>query len=221
MKRISFSLATILLLTACSTQQTVKYRLDFDIEDKNIQQSLLTTSQEVIERRLAHLGKQMVSKSVEIVDGKPVLHITLPDADTAKALTDELTEPFNLTVMGETGPGEKVDVTIQDRGNYTKSDITEQDFEWVEARKDPNSNKGEVGLKLTDEGKTKIQALFKRMKGKSVGIFVRGNLVSLLKVETDQVPNDLIIHDVPSADIAQIFADDMDTGLHVIFTPVP
>ncbi len=221
MKRISFSLATILLLTACSTQQTVKYRLDFDVTDKDDQQMLLTTSQEVIERRLAHLGKQMVSKTVEIVDGKPVLLITLPDGDTAKQLTEELTAPFDLTVMGETLPGEKADTTIENRGSYTKSGITEDDFEWVEARKDPNSNKGEVGLKLTEAGQVKIRDLFKRMKGKSIGIFVRGKLVSLLNVQTDDVPKDLIIHDVPSADIAQIFADDMDTGLHVTFTPVP
>lgn len=222
MKRISLSLATALLLAACSSQQTVTYRLAFDVTDPKLQQELTQISMEVIERRLGHLGVQMLDRSADASKpDAPLLTIVLPDKESADALTGELTAPFSLTVMAEAAAGEKADITIEGRGGFTDTGINEDDFEWVEARKDPASNKGEVGMALTADGQKKMQALFSRMKGKSIGIFVRNKLVSLLKIETDKVPTTLVIHDVPSPDIARIFADDMDVGLHVTFTPVP
>ncbi|UPA22405.1 hypothetical protein K8942_05145 [Candidatus Peribacteria bacterium] len=221
MKRISLSLATILLLAACSTEQTARYRLTFDVTDVSDQQALTTASMDVIDRRLAHLGVQMTGKDTQVQNNETVLVVRLPNQEAADALTAELVQPFDLSIMSETGPNETVDLTIEGRGNFTKTDITQEDFTWVAARKDPKNGRGEVRLQLTEEGRTKIQALFKKMQGKSIGIFVRGRLVSLLTVQSDEVPNDLIIRDVPNADIATIFADDMNVGLHVTFTPVP
>lgn len=221
MKRISLSLATILLLTACSSERTARYRLTFDVDGVDQQQLLTTASMDVIDRRLAHLGVQGSDKQTLTQNQDTIIAVRLPNQEAADALTAELVEPFDLAIMSETAPGEAVDVTIEERGNFTKTNITHDDFIWVDARKDPKSGKGEVRLQLTEEGRTKIRALFQRMEGKSIGIFVRERLVSLLTVQTGDVPNDLIIQDVPSADIATIFADDMNVGLHVTFTPVP
>ncbi len=221
MKRISLSLATFLFLAACSGQQDVQYRLDFKNADATQLQGLTVASMEVIERRLAHLGVEPVEKNTDVQGDETIISLTLPTKEAADALTAELVEPFDLTVMGETGTNETADVTIEGRGSYTRTDITQDDFTWVDARKDPTNGKGEVRLLLTDSGRTKINALFARLKGKSMGIFVRGRLVSLLKVQTDSIPDNLIIRDVPSVDIASIFADDMNVGLHVTFTPVP
>jgi hypothetical protein len=222
MKRISLSLAAVLLLAACSSQQTVNYKLTFTNVDKSQEPLLTTTSMEVIDRRLGHLGVQKLKSSINSTNiDQPILSVTLPDKQSADALTSELTEPFTLSVMTETTGTEKPDITIDGQGGFKNAGITEKDFEWVDSGKDPASSKGEVRLTLTPDGKTKIQTLFHEMKGKSIGIFVRDKLVSLLTVETDQIPDALIIRDVPSPDIAQIFADDMDVGLHVTFTPVP
>lgn len=221
MKRISLSLATILLLTACSGGQTVVYRLDFKNAGAHQLEGLTAASMEVIERRLAHLEVELLEKKTETRNDQTFLSVTLPSKEAGDALTAELVKPFDLTVMGETEPHETADITIEDRGSFTKTDITQDDFTWVDARKDPTNGMGEVRLILTDDGRTKINALFARLKGKSIGIFVRDRLVSLLKVQTDAVPDNLIIRDVPSVDIAGIFADDMNVGLHVTFTPVP
>ncbi len=221
MKRISISLATVLLLAACSSEQTVTYRLDFDVTDKTVQDTLTKTSMEVVERRLGHLGVQLIKKETTTKDDKTFLSVTLPDAESATALTGELTATFDLKVMREASAGQPFDVTIEGRGSFADTGINQEDFEWVEAHRDEATGKGAVGLTLTADGQKKMQTLFKTMKGKSIGIFVRGKLVSLLKIQTDEAPANLIIRDVPSPDIAQIFADDMDVGLHVTFTPVP
>ena len=220
MKRLTLSLIALLVLAACSSQQTAKYQLHFDLTDKNTQQNLTLASMRVIERRLELMNETMIDKQIDTKNGQVTLGITLADKKAADALTKELIAPFNMRVMRQTASGETVDLAVKGQGNFSLTGITEQDLQWVETHKDADG-KGEVALLFTDEGKKKMLALFKKMVGKDIGIFVRNRLVSKLRVATDTFPDNIVISGIPSFDLAEVFADDMNVGLHVTFTPVP
>ena len=221
LRRLSPIVATALFLAACSLQQTVQYELSFYSTDKNTQEALTLTSLRVIERRLEHLEAPATEKTSEVKDGKTIITVKIPSKDAAAALTAELTEPFKVRIMAQTGSGEISDITVENHGSFRETGITEKDFEWVDARKDPKNDMGEVRLRFTEDGNEKMKNLFRQMKGKNIGLFVRDKLVSVLLVSSDVFPNDIVIGDVPSPELAQVFADDMNVGLYVIFTPVP
>lgn len=221
MRRLSFALAIPLVLAACASQHTARFALSFDITDKSVQQSLTATSMRVIARRVEHLNEKMLASNTETKGSGTTISVTLSTADGVATLIQELTSPFKVRVMAQTGSGETADITVRDRGGFRETGITEKDLQWVDARKNPANDKGEVRLDFTKDGQKKMQALFKQIIGHDIGLFVRDKLVSQLHVQTDSPPESIVIHDVPSADIAQVFADDMDVGLHVTFTSLP
>ena len=220
MKRLHYALATAILLAACSTNHTARYALSFNVQSPADQQALTQMSMRVIERRVEHLGDKVLDKSVETKGSGTVLTVTLEQGKVINDLTKELTRPFDLQIMAQTASGETADITIEGRGSFKKAGITQADLVWVDARKDPTNGKGEVRLDFTPAGKTKMSALFKQSIGHDIGLFVHGRLISQLHVKTDSLPDNLIIRDVPTAELAQVFAEDMDVGLHVIFTPL-
>jgi|CXWL01.1.fsa_nt_gi hypothetical protein len=220
MKRLTLPLVVLMLLTACSSQKTAKFQLQFDVDDANVRQNLTLASIRVIERRLELMGATMIDKQIETKNDQVTLGITLEEKEAVSALTEELITPFHMRVMKQTGSGETADLSVQGQGNFSQTGVTEQDLQWVETHRDADG-KGEVALLFTDEGKSKMLALFKKMVGKNIGIFVRDRLVSKLHVATDKFPDNIVISGIPSFDLAEVFADDMNVGLHVIFTPVP
>lgn len=222
MKRLLLGLsAAVIVLAGCSSQTTVRYNLTFNVSKAEDQLSLTQASMRVVERRLEHLGEQLLDKQIDTKTKQTAIIITVPDKGAADELTKELTEPFKVRIMAQTGTGETADITVDGQGGFKETGITEKDLLWVDARTDPQNGKGEVGLEFTDAGKIKMQALFRQMVGKNIGIFVRDRLVSKLHIATDNIPNTIVIRDIPSADVAMVFADDMNVGLHVTFTPVP
>ena len=66
-----------------------------------------------------------------------------------------------------------------------------------------------------------MKDLFAESEGKNIGIFIRNQLVSKLLVDTDELIDDIIITDIPTVQLANVFADDVNVGLHVTFTPIP
>ncbi len=221
MKRFISVLAVSMLLVSCSGKPVARFALSFDIADTNVQQALTLTSMRVVERRVEHLGEELVDKQINTKGSGTTLTLTLKTSEGIKALISELTAPFSMRVMVQTGSGETADISVEGHGSFRETGITEKDLEWVDARKDPVTGKGEVRMDFTADGKEKMKVLFKQVKGKNIGLFVRDRLVSQLHVETDIFPNTILIRDVPSAELAQVFADDMVVGLHVTFTLLP
>ncbi|HVW66238.1 MAG TPA: lipoprotein [Candidatus Peribacteraceae bacterium] len=226
MKRLVLGLSAAIILAGCSTQTTVRYTLTFNVTDSNVQDSLAFASQRVAERRLEHLNEQIISDTIDTSKKPFTLSITVPDKGAADELTKELTAPFSLQVMAQTGTGETADIMVQGQGSFRKTGITEKDLTGVVSHKDADG-KGEVALLLTPDGQAKMQDLFKQTVGRNIGIFVREGgskdyqLVSKLHVQTTVAPDNIVISNIPSSDLADVFADDMNVGLHVTFTPVP
>lgn len=217
----AFWLGSLFLLTACMGSKTASFSLTFDaLVPADLHQELAQQSLRVIERRMERIGEELTDKSFTTSDTGINITISMTDGEAIEILTQELAEPFKMRVMSETTP-EDAQITVEGHGGFKETGITEEDIYWVQSRVDDATGKGEVRLLFTDQGRAKMADLFAVMKGKSIGIFVRDRLVSKLSVQTDTLEEDILIRDIPDAELAQIFAEDINVGAHVIFTPIP
>lgn len=194
-----------------------------DITDTQDTAQLTQQTRDVMQRRLESMGEENVKTDTESMgSGFAIISISTKNATTLDSLTDAMKQPFDFAILSQAQDGEKADVTVEKYGAFVKTGITGADLSWVEADQEPGKDLGRVHLVFTIDGRNKIAALFKKMKGQNIGIFVRGQLVSLLQVETDELKDDIVIQDIPSIDLARAFADDVNVGIHVTsITPLP
>lgn len=221
MKRPLFSLVSVLLLAACATSNSVSYNLEMDVTDAEKRQQLGEQSLRVIERRLSRMGEIPSAQDVTVNEDGAVISITVETQEAIDQLTKELQEPFTFKVMAQTEEGEEGEITVDGHGSFISTPVTGDDLEWVEGRKEPGKATGEVRLVFTEEGRSEMANLFADKQGSYIGIFVRDQLISKLLVDTGELKDDIVIRDIPSPELAQIFAEDVNVGLHVTFTPVP
>lgn len=221
MKRPLFSLASALLLVACAMSNSASYTLDMDVTDAEKRQELGDQSLRVIERRLARMGEIPSAGDVSVTDEQATLSFTVETQEAIDQLAVELQRPFSFKVMAQTKEGEEGEIAVEGHGSFVSTPVTGDDLEWVEGYKEPGRSTGEVRLTFTEQGRTEMAGLFAGMKGNYIGIFVRDQLISKLLVDTDELKDDIVIRDIPSAELAQTFAEDVNVGLHVTFTPVP
>lgn len=220
MRRLPLLFTTLFILAACGTTKTA-YVLSFDVQDAEQQSALTLASLRVIERRLARMGDQLIEQNLQTHDEEIAIALKIRDKEASATLTAELAKPFSLDIM-EQSPEDTADTVVEGHGGFRKTDVTQEHLEWVEAREyGPEKKQGMVVLYFSPEGRTLMQKIFKKNKGKAIGIFVRNQLASKLTVDTDQVKDDIVIQGIPSYTVASIFADDINVGLHVTFTPKP
>lgn len=222
MKRFLALSVAMLALTACSDAATVRYHLQMNTTEQTEVVQLTQETFNVMQRRLEHMEEAILDmKSKNEGSGSVIMTLSTKNKEALDALTDQMVVPFTLEIMAQSEEGQTPDVTVEGHGGFVKTGMTAKDLLWVEADQEPGKDLGRVHLVFTEEGRTKIAALFKRMKGKNIGIFVRGQLVSKLLVEDDVLRDDIVIQDIPSVDLAQIFAEDVNVGIHVTVTPLP
>ncbi len=209
-----------LSLAACgSSTTTVAYTLAFNLPDPASQQDLGLAAMRVIERRLDHMGEALIDKEVRNTNGEMALLITVSDPAVATLLTDELQTPLNFQIMEEV-PVEEADIVITGQGGFKATGVDSASLYAAIAQED-DDGKGVITLQFSPEGREKLSAVFRKNKGKNIGLFIRGKLTSKLLVETNTLKDDIVIRDLPSPEIARIFADDLNVGLHITFTPAP
>ena len=211
-------LVAAILLSGCSKKIT--YTLSFNIENGDQRSMLALASMRVIERRLSRMGNQLLEQDVNTKNGITKITVSIRDRAAAQTLTEELVTPFSLRIMQSKGK-EPPDTTVEGHGNFWNTDINEKHLEWVEARPEgtDNEKKGTVILYFTPEGRELMKKVFRDNKGKAIGIFIREQLVSKLTVESEKIRDQIVIQNIPSVEIAKIFADDVNVGLHVTFSP--
>lgn len=214
------ALVFLFLLSACGNGEVnVTYELQFDTLQPGEQAKLTMTSLKVAERRMKGIGEHLLEKDFFTEDGMTYLSLTLPTQDIANLLTTQLTAPFNLQIMREV-PTKEADEVVEGHGGFAKTGLNEEHLLNVEAGEDStNPGKGRVQLFFTEEGRDLMRNIFQENLGKNIGVFVRGKLVSKLQVESEELKDDILIRDIPNRELAQIFADDVNVGLHVIFVP--
>jgi hypothetical protein len=223
MKRFLALSVAILTLAACSpSAATVRYQLKMDVTDSADVTQLTQETFNVMQRRLDRMAEPITDMHVENQgSGSVILTLSVVNQEALDALTAQMQEPFTFEIMAQAEGGQTPDATVEGHGGFVKTDITGADLSWVEADQEPGTEMGRVHLVFTIDGRTKIADLFKRMKDKHIGIFVRGQLVSKLLVETDVLREDIVIQNIPSIELAQTFAEDVNTGIHVTVTPLP
>ena len=220
MKRsVLIASAFALALAGCGDSTTVAYDVTFDVEDPAQRAQLLQMTEHVVQSRLESMG-ETTPIAVKAEEGGAEVTVSVSDPLVADVLTGQLTEPFLLEVMKET-TAEQADITVNGHGSFMKTGITGMHITWIQAQAQQGSDRAMVTIGFTDEGRTLMQALFKENKGKFVGVFVRGKLISKLRVETDELKDDIVIQDIPSLALATVFADDVNVGLHATFVPKP
>lgn len=221
MKKFTFSLVSLVLLAACGTSSSVTYTLEMDVTDMAQRQELAAQSLRVMERRLEAMGEVIDDQKISVEEDTATITISAEHAEALAELTSQLQQPFDFRVMSQAQPGETPELNVEGHGGFMSTGITGEDLEWVQGRAEQETGMGEVRLVFTPEGRAKMAELFSRMNGKVIGLFVRNQLVSKLQVDTAELKEDIVIREIPTAELAVVFADDVNVGIHVTFTPVP
>ncbi len=216
MRKFLLASSTLLLLASCAGGAGQGYKLSYHDTDASRKAELSSMAARVVERRL--IGLQQQDAKV-ILTGTEEMTVALKDPKAALALKEQLTAPFNMRIMVEAEGSEGADITSDKYGAFNETGVTEKHVEWVTARTSAEPGKGAVVVSFTPEGKVLLQRVFKENAGKVVGIFVRGLLMSKLEVAPTQDPQSITIDGIPGSELATVFSEDVNVGLHVTFQP--
>lgn len=220
MKRFLPLFACALLLVGCA--KTVKFAVAFDTEDASRRADLEAAVGRIVEGRVTSKGKKVVNQKIDANDGASVLTVRVSDAEAAKLLADGLTTPFSMTIMKQAQAGQG-DIVSEKFGEFKEIGISTGHFDWVAmglSIGEAGASRGSVVITLTNEGRELLKEIFSKNKGSVIGIFVRGQLMSKKLVDANDKQDAIQIDGIPSAELAQAFADDVNVGLHAKFTPM-
>lgn len=218
MKRLFILIVSTIVLTGCGAE-TLRYELVFDTLDENRRTELTLASLRIIQRRLAHLGEEALDTDIQKHEGKTFLKVELKDPRIASTLNEELTSPFTIGFYEEAPPDE-AEIIVEGHGGFRSAGVGNAHIDWLEASEEPGlPGKGRIALSFSEDGFVRMAEVFTRNSDKFLGLFVRGQLAAKLKVDKEKLKNIIVISELPSVEIAHVFADDVNVGLHVTFTP--
>lgn len=215
-RRTSLLIGTFLmLLSACGSEVTSSYTLTIKTTDATKTTTLLEGVERVLTRKFAASGIE--DATITVVPTSPTTAtLTLMFKENAGA--DEaqriIADPFTLDFRLE-----KPGAVSEEAAEWEPAGIDGSHIEWVQAI--GNRQTGEIGVEITftDEGKKLLADTFRGRSGRNIGIFVKDILVSKLKITSEKLDDRIVIGGVPNAAIAEVFADDVNVGLHVRFIP--
>ncbi len=219
MRRTAFLLVMFGFLCACNLlQSSVTYNLTFDVENDAIEEELVWSSLRRVEDIAKQLEAPLLDKEVLTESGSNAIALKVENAATIEELTAQLSEPFTLQFMSAVPAGQG-DVEVEGQGSFKDTGVGAKDVFWAESASDDASGQGAVRLLFTKEGFDRLSSMLKQHTNEEIGLFVQGKLVSKLKA--DQVKENVVIRGIPSPEMASHFADLVNVGLHVTFTPAP
>lgn len=210
---------SLAILAGCGGPVTREYRLTFDTQDPEAVETFTKATVRVVQRRLDRLGAELFGQHTMQDPEGATLELTISSADGANTLAEEMTAPFDLEIMAMAPEGASGDIVVEGFGQFVKTGVSGDDIEIVGAIGKPDGT-ATVQIRFTDSGLIEMRQVFATNVGKNLGLFVRGKLVSALTVQSADLPNPLVIDGVPDLELANIFADDVNVGLHVTVTPL-
>lgn len=211
-------LASVVALTACARGPvTVQYDMSLNpaVQEPALRQQLIQAGMNVIQRRLSRLQEDTLDISVDTSGIDPRIKVGVSTQDTADQLTAELQSPFTFRLVKQitTGTG----FVIEGQGTFAETGLTEKHVLWVEWAED-DTGKGAARIVLKPEGQELMRRIIDENPDTVLGIMSRGVLMSKTLPEKGQ--GEIIIRNIPNPVYAEIFADDVNVGLHSTFTPV-
>ena len=161
----------------------------------------------------------MGEKALDIDLEDSTLTVKVENKDAGELLNEELTLPFSLNFMLETQ--EETETNVEGFGNFKPTGVTDEHISWLEPQEEPAfPGKGRILVGLTEEGREIMKEVFMKNKGKLMGLFVRGQLAALLSIEKEELEDIIVISQLPTVELAHVFADDVNVGIYVTFEPV-
>lgn len=210
-------LASVFLLAGCNSVQA-RYALTFKNTTPEGAAQLKDAVIRVVEARLESQKQKLRSHAFAEENGATFLTINASDGDAVEALTQQLTAPFTMRIMKEVPAGQG-DLHSDKHGDFAETGITEEHFDFVQVNAESSEGKGAVTIHFTPAGKELLKQVFAQNRGEVVGIFVRDQLMSKKLIAVADTQDSVAIDNIPSTQIAAIFADDVNVGLHVTFAP--
>lgn len=208
--------ALFVALAGCAGPMTLTYSVTSNIAGDGQSFAVFEASERVMTRRLA--GADVRNAVVTVLpsgSGSAVMTLKVPDTEGAATADRILSEPFTFDIRLE---GPKLPEMLEDETNWLPTGVDGSMLLWVIPIANPDTQEIGVELQFNEQGRALLATAFQGNQGKSVGIFVRDLLVSRMMITTDEVAANIIISGIPSERVAQIFADDVNVGLHAIFT---
>jgi hypothetical protein len=207
----------LMVCTACAPKPaTFTYSLRFDLPETSKQMALVQATESVVKRKLKAIDITNASVLTSFTgSGAGKLSIQA-NSDQKKMIDGLLSEKFTFEIKGE----KKVPVSgqVPNPENWEQTGMTSDMLLWASASSSSNGT-ATIDLEFNSAGQKILLETFKKYEGRSIGIFVRDFLVSKLKVEGTAHPDRVVITGVPSAQVAKIFVDDVNVGIHTSITP--
>lgn len=205
----------LLALAACSPKQAMTYNAMIDAEDSGKVMALIQASERVLTRRLAAAQVQKSVVTVVPTGGKNALvTLKLPNDEARETAERILSDLFTFEIKIDGGVNADTGET-----DWQPTGIDGTMLTWIQPIRDAKSGALAVELQFTPEGRKALAKAFKNNRGNDIGIFVRDLLVSKLRIESSAPAESILISGIPSEKVAEIFADDVNVGLHVAFSP--
>lgn len=224
MKRALVFSALALVLVGCGSPATLSYDIAFDTQDKARMNDLTQSAQRVMERRLTRLEGELLGFGVDYSESenRTVIDAEVSPQEAANALNEEMTAPFVFEIRVGEETEQEGDIVVEGMGPFRATGVTGDDIDWVLSGDDEAAEnalpKGTITIGFTDEGVKKMENLFAANAGKPMGIFVRERLAARISLNDEHITRTITIRGIPSREIADVFADDINVGLHMTFT---
>lgn len=210
---------SLALLAGCGGPVTRDYRLTFDTQDPGEVEAFTKATLRVMQRRLDRLGAELFGQHTVQDEEGATLELTISTSEGADALAEEMAAPFTIDIMAAAPEGASGDIVVEGFGSFVTTGVAGDDIRLV-TTSGSEDNAAVVQIHFTDTGLEEMRTLFQENIGRSIGLFVRGKLVSALTVIDANITNPFVIDGVPDLELANIFADDVNVGLHVTATPL-
>jgi hypothetical protein len=213
-----FSIGFLMLLAACSSERRVTSLLKINAPTDARAMELLQATERVMNRKVA-AAKIKNGYVTALPTGlrTGTLSITVEDSAAAENVRSMLVQPFTFDIRVE-HPGAAASGNVA-TSSWIPTTLTGSALESVRAIGNRRTGAVSIELNFTLRGRAMLQSVFSENQGKSIGIFVRGLLVSTLSVRGEKTDSRVIIEGIPSAPVAEIFADDVNVGLGVTIIP--
>jgi len=195
--------------------------VEFTTNGNDDRAELVLASKHVTERRLERLDTELTDFDVTYGESATaVIKIAGTNEDAMQQLLEELTTPFIVEIRLQADEHQEGDIKVEGLGSFRATGINKEDMTWVKSRAVENDplHHGEILLQFTDEGTKKMDTLFREHVGENIGLFIRNQLAANFAISQDSFDGAITIPNVPSAEIAEIFADDMNVSINMTFT---
>ncbi len=213
--RTPLLIGSLMILAACGSSVQLTFQATSSLDDAAKNQLLFQAAERVFTRRLAAVNVESPKVKV-ITQDKATASVSMSVPSASVETVERIaSDPFTFEIRLEDGVIK--DSTGADQTNWVPTGVDGSMLEWVQPVKSPDGSDIGVELEFSETGRSKLQEAFKGNQGKDVGIFVRDLLVSKLKINSDKPNEHIIIGGIPSAKVAEIFADDVNVGLHLSF----